>query len=178
MGLGWLDADHSLQLHTSLVSRLDPILRVYVGCATALYGDVLSADLVKIHIQSGKVTLMKFDDFVGKPLPRMLERVKVKLREQDLDFFEYGGQYPPPFLYFKSRYINEEFPGFPEQQEFDRQLEALGLPMADGYGPAPARVPQMAAAASVARSPACGSSRRPASRPSTNRVASTTRSAS
>ena len=109
-GLGYLDGDHSLQLHTSLVSRLDPVLRVYVGCATALYGDVLSADLVKIHIHSGKITLMKFDDFVGKPLPRMLERVKVKLRDQDLDFFEYGGQYAPPFLYFKSRYINEEFP--------------------------------------------------------------------
>ena len=136
-GLGWLDADHSLQLHTSLVPRLDPILRVYVGCATAFYGDVLSADLVKIHIQSGKITLMKFDDFVGKPLPRMLERVKVKLRDQDLDFFEYGGQYPPPFLYFKSRYINEEFPGFPEQQEFDRQLEAMKLPMVDEFGPEP-----------------------------------------
>ena len=136
-GLGWLDADHSLQLHTSLVPRLDPILRVYVGCATALYGDVRSADLVKIHIQSGKVTLMKFDDFIGSPLPRMLERVKVKLREQDLDFFEYGDRYEPPFLYFKSRYINEEFPGFPEQQEFDRQLEALGLPSAEGHGPDP-----------------------------------------
>ncbi len=138
IGLGWLDADHSLQLHTSLVPRLDPILRVYVGCATTLYGDVRTADLVKIHIQSGKFTLMKFDDFIGKPLPRMLQRVKVKLRDQDLDFFEYGGQYPPPFLYFKSRYINEEFPGFPEQQEFDRQLDALSLPMADEFGPEPA----------------------------------------
>jgi DNA phosphorothioation-associated putative methyltransferase len=137
MGLGWLDADHSLQLHASLVSRLDPVLRVYVGCATALYGDVMSSDLVKIHIQSGKLTLMKFDDFVGSPLPRMLERVKVKLREQDLDFFEYGDRYEPPFLYFKSRYINEEFPGFPEQQEFDRQLEALGIPLRDGYGLTP-----------------------------------------
>jgi DNA phosphorothioation-associated putative methyltransferase len=137
-GLGHLDGDHCLQLHTSLVSRLDPVLRVYVGCATALYGDVLSADLVKIHIQSGKVTLMKFDDFVGSPLPRMLQRVKVKLREQDLDIFEYGGQYPAPFQYFKSRYINEEFPGFPEQQDFDRHLATLGLPMPDGYGPEPA----------------------------------------
>ena len=141
MGLGWLDTDHSLQLHTSLVPRLDPILRVYVGCATALYGDVSSADLVKIHIQSGKLTLIRFDDFVGKPLPRMLERVKVKLREQDLDYFEYGGQFPPPFLYFKSRYINEEFLGFPEQQEFDRQLEALDLPNAGSYGPSPADLP-------------------------------------
>jgi len=137
LGLGWLDADHSLQLHTSLVSRLEPVLRVYVGCATALYGDVLNADLVKIHIQSGKVTLMKFDDFIGNPLPRMLERVKVKLREQDLDIFEYGHQYPPPFLYMKSRYINEEFPGYPEQQDFDRQLAALGLPLTDGFGPNP-----------------------------------------
>lgn len=136
-GLGWLDTDHSLQLHTSLVSRLSPILRVYVGCATALYGDVLSADLVKIHIQSGKVTLMKFDDFIGNALPRMLERVKVKLREQDLDYFRYGEQYESPYLYFKSRYINEEFPGFPEQQEFDQQVEALGLPIMDGHGPSP-----------------------------------------
>lgn len=137
MGLGWLDSDHALQLHTSLVSRLDPVLRVYVGCATALYGDVLSADLVKIHIQSGKVTLMKFDDFVGSALPRMLERVKVRLREQDLDFFEYGNLYEPPLLFHKSRYINEEFPYFAEQLQFDQQLEALGLPTEDGQGPRP-----------------------------------------
>ena len=78
---------------------------------------------------------MKFDDFMGKPLPRLLERVKVKLRDQDLEMYEYGEQYPPPYLYFKSRYINEEFPGYPEQREFDQQLESLALPMKDGYGP-------------------------------------------
>jgi hypothetical protein len=68
----------------------------------------------------------------------MLQRVKVKLREQDLDFFEYGDRYEPPFLYFKSRYINEEFPGFPEQQDFDRHLADLGMPMTGEYGPEPA----------------------------------------
>src|SRR6185436_13147374 len=31
-GIGWLEADRSLQLHSSLVARLDPLLRVYVGC--------------------------------------------------------------------------------------------------------------------------------------------------
>ncbi len=134
-GVGWLDGDHSLQLHTSLVRRLDPLLRGYIGCATSLYGDVSSTDLVKIHIQSGKVTLMKFDDFEGAPIPRMVERVKVKLREQDLDFFEYGGDYPPTPLFYKSRYINEEFPGYAEQIEFDVALEELGLVETTGYGP-------------------------------------------
>jgi hypothetical protein len=137
-GLGWLEARHSLQLHTSLVARLAPILRVYVGCATALYGDVASADLVKIHIRSGKVTLMRFDDILGAPLPRMVERVKVKLREQDLDIFEYGEQFPPPYLYFKSRFINEEFPGYAEQVEFDEALADLGIVDAIGYGPSAA----------------------------------------
>lgn len=136
-GLGWLDRDHSLQLHTSLVPRLDPILRIYIGCATVLYGDVSSADLVKIHFHSGKLTLMKFDDFAIKPLPRMTERVKLRFRDSDFDYFEYGSGFDPLFLYFKSRYMNEEFPNFVEQVAFDRQLEALGFSLGDNHGPTP-----------------------------------------
>jgi DNA phosphorothioation-associated putative methyltransferase len=49
LGLGWLNKGHSLQLHTSLVSQLPPVLRTYVHCATSLYGDITSTDLVKIH---------------------------------------------------------------------------------------------------------------------------------
>jgi DNA phosphorothioation-associated putative methyltransferase len=134
-GLGWLNGDHSLQLHTSMVRQLPPVLRAYVGCATSLYGDASSADLIKIHIQSGKVSLMTFDDFEGSAIPLMIERVKIKLREQDLDYFEYGGQYPPAPLYFKSRYINEEFPDYAEQLEFDRRLAELGIVDQEGFGP-------------------------------------------
>ena len=121
----------------SLVEQLPPLLRVYVGCAAVLYGDYRNADLVKIHIGSGKVSLMRYDDFEGKALPRMVERVKIKLREQDIDYFAYGEEYEPPFLYRKSRYINEEFPNYPEQVAFDEALEGLGLFDFSGYGPRP-----------------------------------------
>jgi DNA phosphorothioation-associated putative methyltransferase len=155
-GLGWLDlgdaADHgpgraeggvpmgetrSLQLHSTLVERLPPLLRVYVGCAAVLYGDYRNADLVKIHIGSGKLSLMRYDDFAGSPLPRMVERVKIKLREQDIDYFAYGEEYEPPFLFRKSRFINEEFPRYPEQVAFEEALEGLGLFDLSGYGPPP-----------------------------------------
>ena len=125
-GLGWLEEGESLQLHTSLVEQLPPLLRIYVGCAAVLYGDYRNADLVKIHIGSGKVSLMRYDDFEGQPLPRMIERVKIKLREQDIDYFAYGERYEPPFLYRKSRYINEEFPNYPEQVAFEEALERSG----------------------------------------------------
>ena len=138
-GLGWLIPGESLQLHASLVEQLPPLRRVYVGCAAVLYGDYRNADLVKIHIGSGKVSLMRYEGFDALALPRMIERVKVKLREQDIDWFSYGEDsgYPPPYLFHKSRYLNEESPRYPEQVAFDEALDALNLCDLSGHGPDP-----------------------------------------
>jgi DNA phosphorothioation-associated putative methyltransferase len=135
LGLGWLEPGLSLTLHVSMVEQLPVVLRIYVGCAGVLYGDLDASDLVKIHIASGKVSFMRFDDFEAKPVPRMLERIKVKLREQDIQYFVYEGEYQPPNLYLKSRYINEEFDIWPSQKFFDDSLEALNLFDFSRYGP-------------------------------------------
>jgi DNA phosphorothioation-associated putative methyltransferase len=134
-GVGWLEEGASLQLHTSMVERLPSILRAYVGCGTVLYGDVSSADVVKIHISSGKLTLTKFDDFLGKPVPRMLQRVKINLRKQTFDVFEYGDLYETSYLYRKSRFINEEFSNYAEQLRFEEELNKLNIFDFGGYGP-------------------------------------------
>jgi DNA phosphorothioation-associated putative methyltransferase len=127
-GLGWLEDSHSLQLHTSLVPRLPALLRVYIGCATILVGELTDFDLVKVHIRSGKLSLLKFDDFTGSPVPSLIQRVKVKLRELDLDIFNYdSAEYPSTMLSWKSRFINEECPGYAEQLAFEEQLVHCGL---------------------------------------------------
>ena len=132
----------SLQLDARLVEQLPALLRAYVGAAAAAYGDYHNADLLKIHVGSGKLTLMRFDDFDGLALPRMIERVKIKLREQDVEFYAYGDDYEPPYLYLKSRFINEEHPRYPEQVAFDEELAALGLFDLSGFGPAPETLQQ------------------------------------
>jgi DNA phosphorothioation-associated putative methyltransferase len=136
-GLGWHIEGESLQLHSSLVERLPPILRVYVGCGATLYGDITSADLVKIHIQSGKLTLMRFDEFLGNPIPKMIHRVKILFRRLEFQLFEYGDEYESPNLYLKSRYMNEETDGYSDQFNFDTRLESLNLFDLSGYGPSP-----------------------------------------
>ncbi|MBN8442628.1 MAG: DNA phosphorothioation-associated putative methyltransferase [Thauera sp.] len=135
-GLGYHVPSDYLQLACSLISRLPPLLRIYVGCGAMLYGDLDRVDVVKVHIRSGKLSLLKFDDFDGKPIPLMTERIKVKLRTQEIDFFYYGEHsvLPPP-LYDKSRYINEEWPRFAEQSAFDESLSALELFDPGTYGP-------------------------------------------
>jgi DNA phosphorothioation-associated putative methyltransferase len=136
-GLGWLEAGESLTLPTAQVVQLPALLRAYVACGLRLYGDAEGADLIKVHIRSGKLTLMSFDDFADRALPRLRLRVKIKLREQSLEVFEYGEAHPPPYLYRKSRYINEECPRYAEQLAFDEALEGLGLFDLGGYGPKP-----------------------------------------
>src|SRR5262249_19597573 len=135
LGCGLLDGRHSLTIHRTLVDQLPPILRVYVGCATQLYGDIDGVDLIKIHMTSGKVSLMKYDDFEGKPVPEMIQRVKINLPEQEIDVFDYAGPYTPHPLYFKSRLIPQGFPNYEKQRAFDKKLAALGCLDLSGFGP-------------------------------------------
>lgn len=139
-GQGFLDEEGGLTLHTSLVEQLPAVLRVYVGCGSQLYGDVTSADLLRIHSESGKLSLMSYYDFDNAPLPRLLERVKLNFRRQDIQVFEYGEEYEPPYLYEKSRYVTEDFPNYTDQVEFDRQLSHLRLLDLSGYSPSPQRL--------------------------------------
>ena len=139
-GFGWLEDSLSLQVHSSLLNRLPPLLRVYIGCASILCGDLSAYDIAKIHIRSGKVTLLKFDHFHEKPLPRLLQRVKIKLREQDFDLFNYGMEFPCPLLYLKSRFINEEFPQYNEQIQFDEALASLEFLDFSEHGPSEAEL--------------------------------------
>ena len=133
--MGYLETGKALYLHTSQLPNLPAVLRVYIGCATQLYGDIEGADLLKIHIRSGKVSLLIYDNFTNNPLPELKERIKIRLREQKIDFFDYVGEYIPQPLYLKSRYIPEDFPNYTKQKKFDAKLLKINLFDFLGYGP-------------------------------------------
>lgn len=143
-GLGWLHGEHSLQLHVSIVERLPTLLRAYVACGLNLWDSLSEVQLVKIHIVSGKLTLMEYDSFDESPLPLLRRRIKVQIRRLDYDVFEYGSpQHPKPALYFKSRYLNEDFPGYAEQLVFDEALERLGIGEYGDHAPPPDRLAEI-----------------------------------
>jgi DNA phosphorothioation-associated putative methyltransferase len=97
-GCGHLEPGDALFIDARFINNLPSILRAYVGCAGKLYGDARSADVVKIHIRSGKVTFLIHDDYLGLDEPKLIERVKVDLRKRLVHYFQYG---------------TEEFPALP-----------------------------------------------------------------
>jgi DNA phosphorothioation-associated putative methyltransferase len=141
-GLGWLVPGESLQVDARLVNELPPTLRVYIGCAGKLYGEVQQADVVKVHIGSGKVSLMRYDDYEGCAIPMLIERVKVDLRRQQVSYYRYeeGGEFAPQPLYMKSRYMHPAMEGYDGQRVFDEGLRAAAAAAGmavdwEGYGP-------------------------------------------
>ena len=98
-----LNGQHDLIFHRKYLNLCPKELRVYIGCAIQLYGDIDEVELIKAHIGSGKVSLMIYDDW-NKDVPLLKERIKIKLREQDIDYFDYVGEYEPKPLYNKNEF--------------------------------------------------------------------------
>ena len=136
-GVGFLDRDHSLQIHSASVEELPPALRTYIGCAEKLYGDVAQSDIVKVHIRSGKVTFLEYESFTKSVLPRLLNRIKINLRHQEVDYFNYQEPGQTQLLYQKSRYMTKKHQGYEAQRKFDQRLVNLGLFDFHGLGPIP-----------------------------------------
>jgi len=100
------EVPHSLTFHKQYAEELSPLLRVYVNAALQLYGELDDIQLIKIHITSGKVTLLGYEDFDNDPQPKLKERVKIKMAEQDVDFFDYMEESLRPVLEDKVKLVS------------------------------------------------------------------------
>jgi DNA phosphorothioation-associated putative methyltransferase len=131
--VGWQD-EQALYVHRGALELLPGVLRAYVGCATALFGDVAQADIVKIHKASGKVTFLVYDDFEGKALPELQHRIKVNLKTRWVQAFDHreSGQ----LLYFKERFMAPDHPRLVEMVAFSAKLRKLGIAEQVGFGTA------------------------------------------
>ena len=120
-----LNNGHSLILHKDYIEALPLLLRVYVGAALQLYGELDdTVELVKIHINSGKLTLTRYDDF-SKSVPYLIERTKIKMVNQNIDFFDYLDESRRPPLLNKHLLLSNKHEQYEKQKNFDERLSKL-----------------------------------------------------
>ena len=121
--IGWQD-EQALYFHVTLLRELPPILRAYVACVETLYGDATQSDLIKLHKSSGKVTFLQYDDFVGKALPELRQRVKVNLRTRWVQVFDHARD--EQVLCFKERFVSPSDPQRASMQQTSEIVKKLG----------------------------------------------------
>lgn len=131
---GRLDKEF-FQFHSSYVNQLPLLLRIYVGCGSILYGQVKDADVIKIHKNSGKLSIMFYDNFWKNAHPVLKLRVKLKLRGQGVDVFDYDNLDTAQLLYEKDSLLADDHPKFKLFSKLTEQEMAAGLLRFSGYGP-------------------------------------------
>ncbi|MGR5222347.1 DNA phosphorothioation-associated putative methyltransferase [Vibrio parahaemolyticus] len=120
-----LNKGHSLIFHKQFVEELPLALRVYVGAGLQMYGELDdSVDLIKIHMTSGKLSLMHYDEFEHS-VPFLVERTKIKMAHQDIDFFDYVDEKRRPPLLNKHELLSVTDANYEKQKSFDKRLSKL-----------------------------------------------------
>ncbi|AEX21538.1 DNA phosphorothioation-associated putative methyltransferase [Vibrio sp. EJY3] len=120
-----MNEGHSLIFHRDYIDDLPLLLRVYVTAGLQMYGELdEEIDLIKIHITSGKLTLTAYDDF-EKSVPFLVERIKIKMADQDIDFFDYVDEERRPPLLNKHLLLPTKDQNYEKQKSFDRRLSKL-----------------------------------------------------
>lgn len=134
---GWHDtAEGHYSFHRSLFDRMPAAIRCYVLCGLRRFGDLDETDVIKIHLNSGKLTLHTYDDFDGKPLPELQLRIKIDLRKDFVTVFDHTLGQDRQLLYFKERFVGSGYAFKNKASAFSKRLQKLGFePNTIGYGP-------------------------------------------
>src|SRR5262249_44132354 len=116
-----------LYVHRSALDHLEPLLRVYEGCARAYLGEVEGANLIKIHRRSGKLSYLAYPEFEADPHPALTRCVRLNLRTRQPDCPDSSKSANPPVLHRKEAFLHPEHPLHEKFARLTRQEEKRGL---------------------------------------------------
>ena len=97
----------ALYIHASALDDLPVLLRTYEGCARAFIGDLVEADVIKLHRGSPRVSYLSYPDFDSDPHPKCEESFLVKLGAREISYRSYVQSLNPPILHRKEEFLRE-----------------------------------------------------------------------
>ena len=117
----------SLYVHRTALDHLNPILRVYEGCARAYLGEIEDANILKLHRFSGKISYLSYPEFDVDPHPALARSVKLCMRTRKLDSQAFGQGGNPPILHRKETFLHDGNPLRARFERLTKQEEKHGL---------------------------------------------------
>ena len=117
----------ALYIHTSGLSQMPPILRIYEGCAANYIGIVEEANIIKLHRKTSRISYLSYPDFDRNPHPALTSSVLVDLQKLDVVYRDYSQSKNPPILHRKETFVPTEHPSREKFERLTRQEERWGL---------------------------------------------------
>ncbi|MBE9137363.1 DNA phosphorothioation-associated putative methyltransferase [Nodosilinea sp. LEGE 07088] len=117
---------NSLWVHVSAIDQLDPLLRLYEGCASRTIGRPEEATVVKFHVQKPQITYLAFPHFDKEPHPALKTSMAISLRDLHVRYRDYDPD-NPPLLHQKEQVVAPDYPGYAKFAKLSQQEQKWGL---------------------------------------------------
>jgi DNA phosphorothioation-associated putative methyltransferase len=118
---------NSLWVHVSAIEALDPLLRLYEGCASRTIGRPEEANVIKFHCRKPKITYLVYPDFDADPHPALYTSMQIDLRDLHVHYRDHDPNENPPVLHQKDVLVTPEYPNYEKFAKLSRQEEDWGL---------------------------------------------------
>ncbi|MBH8555641.1 DNA phosphorothioation-associated putative methyltransferase [Nostocaceae cyanobacterium CENA357] len=117
----------ALYVHVSALAALDPLLRIYEGCASRTIGRVDGATLIKYHTDKPQISYLFYPDFDHEPHPALKASITIDLKTLYITHRDYENRANPPILHRKENFVTNNYPRYEEFAKLTQQEQQLGL---------------------------------------------------
>ena len=111
----------ALYVHTSALEELEPVLRVYEGCARFMIGEIEGANVIKLRRGPPAISYLIYPKFERVGHPELEASYHVDLRELRAKFQDYSTRKNPPILHRKDEMMG---PTHQLRKRFERLTRA------------------------------------------------------
>jgi DNA phosphorothioation-associated putative methyltransferase len=118
---------NSLWVHISALQAVDPLLRLYEGCASRTIGRLEEANVIKFHLQTPKISYLFYPDFDINPHPILSKVMTIDLRDLHVTYQDYDLEDDPPILHQIEALVTPDYPQYEKFVKLSCQEEDRGL---------------------------------------------------
>jgi DNA phosphorothioation-associated putative methyltransferase len=118
---------NALYVHASAINELDPVLRVFEGCASRAFGQLDEVTLIKFRTDKPKVSYLYYPDFDSDPHPALHSSMQANLRSLNVDYRDYTKSENPPVLHRKETFVPVDYPNYKKFAKLTSAEEKAGL---------------------------------------------------
>ena len=118
---------NSLWVHISTLQAVDPLLRLYEGCASRTIGRLEAANVIKFHLKTPKISYLFYPDFDINPHPILSKVMTIDLRDLHVTYQDYDQEDDPPILHQIEALVTPDYPQYEKLVKLTCQEEDRGL---------------------------------------------------
>ena len=118
---------NSLWVHVSAIEALDPLLRLYEGCASRTIGRPQDANVIKFHFQKPKISYLFYPDFEIDPHPALQTTMQIDLRDLHVYYRDHDSADNPLLLHQKNLLVMSDYTYYEKFAKLTQQEKDWGL---------------------------------------------------